>query len=583
MKRLEKYKLPIITLAFLSVSSFCSTSVFNANVTIKDVATSIVIALFLMVALAHCLWGQKTHFRFNLIDLCVLVLLALSAVVLKESLLQKHSLLLFYAGLYMGGRLVVKRFSINQAMIYSLSFVIVVHVLFVIAQQMHVFPSFHGFFHNGSTFGTPDALASYLAVLLPIVFVSEQKWLKYGIGILLISVFFFIQARTALLSMWLCAFLWLILNKKCSSRQIAALILIGIVFLSILVYLQPASVFGRFFVWYVAGLMMLEKPLGWGGFAFEKHYPEFQANYLSTHAIPESITPDIVHSPFNECLNVGVTLGMPGLLFYAVLLGLAFYYAIKNQSVLIYSLFVFFVISLSYFPFKIAPLMIIVIPLLASVAADGRTILKQSLNPFVKTSVCTVLLSGVLLLCVKTVRSYLAFKDWQMTAQLSENNAQLDETERLFCELHPKLKTDGRFLITYANFQYQRGHKIEALRLMEESEHYFCDIVSSIELAKMYAAFGMDEKAEKKYDIAINIAPDRFISRYEKILFFVDKADYDKAYDLCRKLYAKPIKKSVYIDPYIIKRKVLKHIKEYERLGTIKIDKHPKTNPYLHE
>lgn len=562
----------LVFFAILS-SFFHTTNLLNANIVLKEfVATIVIFIISLSVIISRFFKRGQVIININAIDILVFLLTGISVLIFRENILTRHLLICFYFLLYITIRISLSKIETKDFLKNLSSFIgmaMLLHVLIVLLQQFKITPSFHEFFNNGSTFGNPDMLASYLAILLPLVFMSDKKWLRYAVGVLTIVLFILIQARTALLAVMLCAFLWLILNKRIQKKQIIFLFGIGIVILSVLIYWYPSSVFGRLFVWYISILMIVQKPFGWGTFAFEKYYPEFQANYLSTHNILNFITPDIVHSPFNEFLNIGVTLGVVGLLFYISLVGLVFYYAIKSKSVLLYPLSVFLVISLSYFPFSIAPLMVVIIPILSIVAAKSKIYINLSSNKITKNLLISLLLIITLFLGIQSIKSYLNFKSWQQVVEWDENNTHKKDAEELFSRLYPNMRTNGRFLITYSNFQYKHGNKIAALQLMEESEKYFCDIISSIKLANLYAEFGMNEKAEKKYNFAINLAPDKFSSHYEKILFVISNSKYQEAYKLCEELYEKPIKKSIYIDPYIIKRKVREFITEYEHTGRI--------------
>ena len=174
-------------------------------------------------------------------------------------------------------------------------------------------------------------LGSYIAVLLPFCFMQKDGWKKIGYlafltGILLLV---FIQARSALLSIMLCGVLWLIINKRISKKEILVAVSLSFIILGLLMVWHPESVYGRFFVWFVSLKMIIEKPLGWGIFAFEKYYPEFQASYLALNQhLPDFISPDVVHSPFNELLNIAATLGVVGLLLFIVFVVYVFFQAL---------------------------------------------------------------------------------------------------------------------------------------------------------------------------------------------------------------------------------------------------------------
>jgi hypothetical protein len=442
---------------------------------------------------------------------------------------------------------------------------IVAHILIVVFQQIRIFPSLHGYFNNGSTFGNPDMLGSYFAVLLPFCFMLKGNWKRKGYIVFLISILLLvlIQARSAIFALILCGLLWLILNKRISKRLVIISFSIAVVLLVLLIYWHPESVYGRFFIWFISIKMIIQKPFGWGLFAFEKHYPEFQASYVSVNQnILKVINPDVVHSPFNEFLNVGVTLGIIGLLLYITLVILVFYYAIKSQSWLIYPIFIFFVISMFYFPFKIAPLLVLVVPLLSVISGRIKVASKKKLSVSGKILFIPLILLSLFFVS-SSVSKYKNYKNWQQ-AVMFLRKGDLIESERMFSSLYPAMKENGRFLITYANLKYRQGHPGKALRLLKEAESYFCDKTLSLKFAKLYAELGMYEQAEEKFDLAINIAPNSFTAPYEKILFLEDIGEHERAYHESQDLVDKTIRSSVYADPIIIKSRLKRLIRNYE-------------------
>ncbi len=565
----------VFIILILIPSYLYDASLFNANTFIKEYGVTIVISIISLWSIAsQFIKGYKVEIGISIIDLLFVLLVGINVIIFKENALVKGLMIVYYSLLYASTRIIlneVKLEHIKKILANFTAAILFIHIFIVVLQKFDVVHLFYGSLKNGSTFGNPDMLASYLAILFPFVFLGNKRFIKYLSTIILVGFFVIVQARTALLAVVLCGFCSLLLNKRISRNIIVLTLGVGTIFLSLLIYWQPVSVLGRFFVWYISILMIIQKPFGWGAFAFEKHYPEFQANFLSEHVIPNYITPDIVHSPFNEFLNIGVTLGVFGLLLYSSIIVVAFYYTIKAKSILVYPIIVFFVVSFSFFPLSIAPLMVVIIPMLAVVSMNSKYYIKLRFNMYVKNSLISLIIVVFLLLGMQSIKLYTSYMKWQKVIQLYESNINKNQIESIFCQLYPILGTNGRFLITYANFQYQHGNKAKALELMEESNKYFCDISSSINLAKLYAEFDMNDKAEDMFNLAINIAPDKFTSYYETILFFINKTDYKKAYDLCKDLYAKPIQKTNNVDPYIIKRIIEKYIDEYENTKKITI------------
>lgn len=346
---------------------------------------------------------------------------------------------------------------------------------------------------------------------------------------------------------------------------------LSVLLLGLLIVWHPESVYGRFFVWFISLKMIIAKPIGWGIFAFDKHYLEFQASYLSQNQhLPDFISPDVVHSPFNELLNIGVTLGVMGLLLFIILVVLVFHNAVKSKNPLIYPLFISTVITVFYFPFKIAPLAAL-IGLLVAFIFKKNVIYRKRLSQITGKTAFLILILFSLFMISVSISNYKTHKQWQKAVSFSKNGENFEKSEKLFIELYPVMKENGRFLINYSNLKYKQGESEKALKLLEEAKNYFCDITLSVKLAKLYEVMGEYPKAEQHYLLAENIAPDRFLASYEKVLFLIKIGKFEQAYYLSKTILNRPIKKTSYADPYIIKSRLRKVVSEYEDKKSISL------------
>ena len=566
-------------LVFLGISIFFFSSFLfaptflNGNLVVKQFGVELIISVFsILVCCAALIKKNLSEIKLNIIDLLVILLLFTytGSLLIFNYSPGEHSLPYYYVLLYLISVSIVHKAgnteTFKKSFLILVLLTIVAHIVIVALQQIKILPPLHGYFNNGSTFGNPDMLGSYIAVLLPFCFMQKDKLKRAGYVVFLISIILlvYVQARSALFAIILCGFLWLILNKGISKKQFILLFSIAVVVLGLLIFWHPESVYGRFFIWFISIKMIIHKPFGWGIMAFEKHYPEFQASYLSNSPnILKLINPDIVHSPFNEFLNVGVTTGITGLLIYILVVAVIFYYAIKSRSRLIYPIFIFFILSLFYFPSKISSLLIIVVPLLSVVSDRIKPVITKKLPGFGNYILIPVILFS-LYVAFNSVSQYRNYKSWQQAVLFFKDERNLTESEELFTSLYPEMKENGRFLITYSNLKYKQGFPEKALALLEEAEMYFCDIVLLLKLAKLYEELEMYEQAEDKFDLAINISPNSFTAPYEKILFLQNIGEHERAYSASLNLVDKPIRNSVYADPIIIKSRLRKLIGSYE-------------------
>ncbi len=576
MKNTQKRKLFLGILCFFLFSFLFSSTSLNGNAYIKKFG----IELFVSFAFAgYSLTGlfEKSLFILNLTitDLLVILLLLIYSgflIFFKYSLLQ-HCLVYYYGMFYFISVLGIPNLTdedyiyLKNEFLIFVPIVIVLHVIILILQQGNMFPALHSYFNTGSTFGNPDMLGAYVAILLPFCFIQkkDRTIIGYIASLAGILSLIFIQARSALLSVILSGIFWWASDRHIKIRQILISISFFTLVSVLLILWHPESVYGRFFVWFMSLKMFVEKPLGWGLYAFEKYYPEFQASYLAiNHNLYDFIRPDIVHSPFNEFLNVGVTIGIIGLILFFTLLFWVIHSALKAKSFLIYPLFIFSIISFVYFPFKIVPIVALIIPMVATISSRSGIVYQKQLSLSSSRIFFLTMFMISMILSLNAIFNYRDQKIWEKAVLYMNTVDKLSESDKLFSDLYPRMNENGRFLITYATLKYKQGAPLDALELLEEAENYFCDITLSLKLAKLYEELGEYQKAEDHYTLAENIAPDRFFASYEKVLFFINIGEYEKAYLLSKKILSIPIKETSYADPIIIKSRLRKLVNEYE-------------------
>lgn len=525
-----------------------------------------------------CLWLKKEafNFQFNLLDAIIGVLLINYSLVAldQNSTLLIRSLPFYYALYYFMSKLVFNNLAegdfedAKQFFVTMVPFIILAHISIFIIQKLGLSPFMNSYSPIGSTFGNPDMLGAYLVTLLPFCFFQKQSMRIFGYVAFFLSLIILIllQARSAILATIICGFVWLLLNKRLRLKAKITLSVLPGLLLTLLIIWHPEFVYGRFFVWFIAVKMIILKPFGWGLYAFDKYLPEFQASYLATNkTVTNLLSPQVVHSPFNEFLNIGVTVGLISLILFIFLIGLIIYYGIKSKDRVLFPVLAFLIISLFYFPFKISPLVSLVIPFVALISIRIRNLPKRLLPECFLKVVLVIMFFTASVMAVRSINIYSQYKKWQNAYLFSLEEDEIIKSKKLFSELYPTMKSDGRFLITYSNLNYDQGNYNEALQLLEEAETYFCDITLSLKLAQLYEKMGFYEKAEKKYDLAINLAPNNITAAYEKILFYHNIGENQKAYNASIELINKPVRNSSFADPYIIRSQLKKLIIDYEQ------------------
>jgi len=550
----------IYFLMFLA-SFAAGNGILNENIYIKQFAFGIVFAAMLAIA---CFIPQKAgEIRITWGDVFVVALFAVYLFFFVGTnnhldFAQPFVGFLFYVFIrMMEGS---KPENTVQILHRIVPFVILLHLACCALQFFRIIPSFHDFFHVGGTFGNPDMLGAYLAVLSPFCYVGNGRK-SFGIIVLCLTVILLllIQARTAIVAIAVAGILYLLLSGKLSMRTFLIWILSPtIAGLALLVWWHPASVVGRLFVWWISLNMLVTRPTGWGLYAFEKHYPEFQADYIVSHDIPDIFNPDVVHSSFNEFLNIGVTLGVGGLFIFLLLVAYILFTAFKAKSPLLYSVCAFLVVSTTYFPLSIVPVSMMGIVLAALVTTQCPS---KSLTSIRFDGITRWLLSSVMAVIVAlTCYNYQFYHKWQ-TAFSNINGGYNSGFEKIY----PALKGNGRFLITWSRERDLAGDSIKSLSLMKEAEQFFCDNVFLGNMALLCERNGQTEEAKMLFDRAMNMSLNQFNTAYDRILFLQRIGHHEEAYQAAVKLYQQPIRSKYYADPFIIKSRLKKLIQSYSK------------------
>ena len=530
------YTLPFVV-SLLSVQG-----VLNDNHYIKLFGFILIFLVMLILSLIYQGISSNTHVKLYLIDGCILGFLMLY---LYFSWGNCNILDLHYPALYIFFYFFL-RLSINKndcwKSLTNISLVVIsIHLIICCLQYINLFPNYNSYFDVGSTFGNPDALAAYLAVLFPMCYKGKNlRIVRYFVSFLTISLFFILQARTAIVATVIFIFLDVYLTKSFSKKWIWGGIPFFIMGFIFLVYWHIESFSGRILIWIVSISMIINKPLGWGVYAFEKHYPEFLSKFIDDYPrIGNLLNIDIVHSPYNEFLNIGVTLGVLGVILYGIFVGYIIKTAYKLKSPLLYPIIIFQIISLSYFPFRIFPLSIIYILLCALIVYKKQERGKFVVDKNKKKLICIILICYI---SIYTVCSLYSFIQWRHAVYYTGRI--VDKT--LFKKPFLFLKGNGRYLASYAEFCYKTDDNVKAFELMKQAENFYSDIPFLNNLAIIYEQNGFILEARKRYDLATKIAPANANIALAKIEFLDRIGERDEAYRIAllwkKKLASKKMK-----------------------------------------
>lgn len=517
------YYLPLL-LSFVTMSGE-----INANFYIKYFAFGLFFIFICMLSLRKSDEVINSEISISLPDFMILILGIIYSYYFIESCHNlDYYLPILYFLFYFLSRFLYAKIWIDKLISVS-PIIISFHLLICILQYISVVPNFNVLFKVGSTFGNPDILSSNLAVLLPFCYLGNKNVsFRWMVTLMTFVLFFTLQSRTAILAVTITAFVYLFNKKKIKKNWSRVIVLLIIVLTILLICWYPKSVLGRFYIWIVSINMLIINSFGWGMHAFDKYYPEFQSNFAMLHQkVTENLNYDIVHSSYNEFLNIGITLGVIGLIFYVIFVLYILFKAYKIDSPLFYPLLTCQIISMFYFPFKIIPLTALYILCCTIVVSDNtfspfKLFLSLRLKKIFLCVVC-----GIATFCFVTgLYSYLY---WQGAVKQSLCVKTYFSALQKFEKCYPLMKDNGRFLISYAELRYKLGHKKDAFALMHQAENCFSDIAFLHNLAMIYEEEGKIAEAKNKLNMALYMSPNNIPILIAQIQFLQRIGEYDEA------------------------------------------------------
>ena len=522
----------MVNVFFFLISFFTTTGMLNANFYVKVFAFEFILAF---ITILYAFKKRNRHCTQNVtyISLADLFITLILCAYLYHGI-GTHNILdtfwplayfLFYYFLRLNGTT-----DPSGQWTHIAPWVISAHLLLCVFQYFSWIPNHNSLFTIGSTFGNPDMLSTYLASLLPCCYLTPKKK-TYRLGLLALTLLLFVllQARTALIASILTIVFYAAAQFKLPLKTLLACSLFLGILIVLLALWHPESLLGRFYIWMVCCHLLAKNPFGWGTCAFERYYPEEQSLFTMTHPeLASTLNYDIVHSPFNEFLNVGVGLGLLPLCLYIAFTVYVLIKAHRIHSKLFYPLLTFQILSCSYFPFRVIPVAAIYILFCGMVLNQTEKKAMGIKIPIGISKGVTVCFSLVLWLGASiSTYSYLC---WEKGLASGKQGTEIAASRKHFEKAYPWLNGNGRFLVSYAEWNHQNENKEKAYGLMHQGERYFCDISFLHNLAMVYEDEGKLNEANRVLELGIHMSPKNIKMRFAQVLFYQRIGKTEKAY-----------------------------------------------------
>lgn len=391
-------------------------------------------------------------------------------------------------------------------------------------------------------------LASQIALLIPLILnlKSNKHLYRFGKEIVLIIVIlsvvllYFTNGRSGWLGFSLAiVYIFYCSSKKSQFKKIFSYFILPtvILLLALLFWYKPDSSNGRLLIYKVSMSMLKDNWLfGIGSGQFKIQYNQSQAAYFAKHNIDskEAMLADNTFYAFNDFFQLIIENGIIGLLFLIVIIYLFIYQVKKtiinddNKHVFIAAIASLICIvtgSLVSYPMQIFPIvfqLVVCLAIINTYSSAGEIKIKL-LQKLKKIPVIIIALLG----CYLSVYFYFNF-------QFSRKNLQAFQLERmgfsqkalkLYKGLNGSIIKDGDMLYSYARALYYSNQPILAAQILKVAKKYYCSNAVYKLSAQIEQELENYPQAEKDYQTAVYIVPNRMISRYDLLNYYIEQKD----------------------------------------------------------
>jgi O-antigen ligase len=508
--------------------------------------------IFGIVVLLLLIFAKNTtHFSiavFEIITLSFILYLLLKDTVLNNVDITVTCYLFFTVYLYFG----LKTFlfgnlsSVESIIILATSLTLLIYI----ASVVHLF--YYGetetnlFSRNKSIFSI--LLASQIAMLLPLCLHSRKNkrlpafiyWILFSIIALSVVLLSLTDGRSGWLGFSV-ATLYIIyqgLNNNRLKKVIVQVALpIVLVVLALLFLYKPSSSKGRLLIYKVSAEMLKDNWLmGIGNGQFKVKYNQYQAAYFATHNIDskEALLADNTFYAFNDFYQIIIETGLPGMMCILAIIFFMMKQIKKsvlrkeNRHLLVAaaaSLICIATGSLFSYPLQIFPICFQAVVCLAIISSlsSGRGQQTNFSKKFKTVFTTAFVMIGVFLsvFYFYQVRFSMKALNAYELQRLSFRHRAINE----YKVLNDYAIKDGNVLYMYAQELYSSNKVSLAAQVLNNAKKYYCSnnvykLSAQIEQELQHYA-----RAEEDYKTAVYMVPNRMVSRYDLLNFYIEKKD----------------------------------------------------------
>lgn len=423
-----------------------------------------------------------------------------------------------------------------------------------IAQYVRLFERYHSSHPVTGTFENPAGLAACLAVCFPaalyFVFLRSVGWRMWGWMVAFIIAFTVVLSgtRTGMIALGVVAVVcfcrYALAGRKIPGWMKIVGIIVGMGVMAGLYFLKKDSANGRILVWRCSGEMFCDAPLiGHGPDSFQAKYMDYQAAWLTQHPDERWVwLADNVKHPFNEYLKIGVEYGSIGLLAIVILvwcLWRLFRNSDREKYPVYWSLLALGICAMFSYPLNYPAVGVLLFLLLGLAGRDLEGVLKGGLiDKMVIGGLCVLLLAY-------TVYWRNAEIKWYCISQLALAGKTKDVIPE-YSSLYPFMYKNPLFLYNYGAELHEMGLWNKSIEILEECSRGMNDTDVQMLLADNYLQLEKFDKAERHYQRAACMCPNRFLPLYYLVNLYRRMGRDTEARRLAQRILKKPVKVSSY-------------------------------------
>lgn len=410
-----------------------------------------------------------------------------------------------------------------------------IETVYGLLQIYNFMASNHSFYKLTGTFFNPGPYSGYLAMIFPLC-LNEYLQLKnkknctvvqrVGLCISGVTMLLIIcvlpagMSRSAWIAaivsgLWVCGmhYLWGIkIREMWNLRRYRVLGIVGVCMITFCILgiamfnLKQNSANGRFFMWKIACMAVVHKPLGYGTNGFAYAYGRAQEEYFAKgdYSLQEELVAGSPEYAFNEYLQIAIERGSIVLLLILLIIGGCLRIGMRENRISacggVISLLIF---AFSSYPMQI-PVFVVSFIFLLAACVLGHSWIRLCLF---------ALLIGVMSFYVERNNVYSECKEWE-SAQMLYNVGAYKEAKIEYKRLYPALKNMGAFLYEYGYTLYKLKEYSTSIAILQKAAYYSCDPMILNIIGKNYQQQEKYSMAEKYFIRSTHRLPGRIYPYY---------------------------------------------------------------------